>query len=153
MGEVERPDKNVLVVWRAEVLMTWGIMFLIVLGMCFFFVKVADAPWWLLAGAVVPLGFAGLGLVLLKLRWQMSTFQVNPTNLEMSHGWWLRHRRIVSRNRIQHVDFESGPIGRKFDLVHVVVHTAGARVGTIPGIKSARAEQLREELMSGPKLL
>jgi len=113
----------------------------------------SDGPMWLLGLAAFPLIFGGVSLSLLKLRWQRWTFQVTPQTLEMSHGWLVRHRRIVARNRIQHVDFESGPIGRRFDLVHVVVHTAGARVGTIPGIKSERAERLRTELMPGPKVL
>jgi membrane protein YdbS with pleckstrin-like domain len=153
MGEIERPDPNVLFVWRAEILTSWGIMCAIALGLGFLFIKVDDAPTWVLAFASVPVGFAVLALFLLKLRWQRWTFQLTPFTLEMSHGWWIQRRRVVSLSRIQHVDFQSGPIGRRFDLVHVVVHTAGATVGTIPGIKSERAERLRAELMAGPKLL
>ncbi|HWD40350.1 MAG TPA: PH domain-containing protein [Fimbriimonas sp.] len=153
MDEIERPDKNVLYVWRAEVLITWGILTAVALGIALFATLTLAAPAWFFAMVAVPVCFAILSLFLLRLRWERWTFQITPYTLEMSHGWLIRHRRIVSRNRIQHVDFESGPIGRKFDLVHVVVHTAGATVGTIPGVKSERAERLRTELMSGPKAL
>jgi len=153
MQEIERPDAKVLYVWRAEVLISWGIIFAIVLGFAIFAIVVGGAPMWSLAAAAIPLFFGALALFLLKIRWERWTFQLTPHTLEMSHGWIVRKRRIVSRNRIQHVDFDSGPIGRKFDLVHVVVHTAGATVGTIPGVKTERAEQLRTELMSGPKAL
>jgi membrane protein YdbS with pleckstrin-like domain len=153
MGEIERPDANVLYVWRAEVLISWGIVFLAVLGVVTLSVVTKAMPAWVLLFAAIPLGFGALAMILLKIRWQRWTFQVTPHTLEMSHGWLVRHRRIVSRNRIQHVDFESGPVGRKFDLVHVVVHTAGARVGTIPGVRAERAERLRVELMDGPKAL
>lgn len=153
MNEIEQPDAKVLVVWRAEVLIGWGIVFLIALGAGLFAVLGAGAPVWALVFAAIPVGFAAFGLLLAKLRWQRWTFQLTPHTLEMSHGWLVRHRRVVSRNRIQHVDFSSGPLGRRFDLVHVVVHTAGATVGVIPGVRSERAERLREELMSGPKSL
>jgi len=153
MNEIERPDRNVLYVWRAEVMITWGILLLILLGVTIAAFLTLDTPVWIFADLAIPIAFAGLALLLLKLRWERWTFQLTAHTLEMSHGWFVRHRRIVARNRIQHVDFNSGPIGRKFDLVHVVVHTAGATVGTIPGIRSARAEQLRAELMSGPKAL
>jgi len=153
MNKIERPDEKVLFVWRAEVLIGWGIFFAIALTLAILAVTLLSAPLWCLAFAGLPLLFGVLGLLLLKPRWERWTFQLTPHTLEMSHGWLIRHRRVVSLNRIQHVDFDSGPIGRKFDLVHVVVHTAGAAVGTIPGIRSERAERLREELMSGPKAL
>jgi len=153
MNEIERPDEKVLFVWRAEVLTSWGILTAVVLGCAVLSVTGAGAPAWFYTFAGFPLGCGVLALFLLKLRWERWTFQITPHTLEMSHGWLIRHRRIVSLNRIQHVDFESGPIGRRFDLVHIVVHTAGARVGTIPGIRSERAERLRTELMSGPKSL
>ena len=151
MEVVERPDPNVLHVWRAEALISWGIFALIALGISIALIKVADAPIWLLSIVGLPILAAILALRFLKLRWERWTFKLTPQTLEMSHGWLVRHKRVVWRDRIQHVDFESGPIGRKFDLVHVVVHTAGANVGTIPGLSSARAEQLRNELMSAPR--
>jgi len=113
----------------------------------------AGAPWFCLGAIFLPMIFAASALILARQRWKRWTFQITPHTLEMSHGIWVRHRRVVSRNRIQHVDFNSGPVGRKFDLVHVIVHTAGATVGTIPGVRTERAERLREELMSGPKSL
>ncbi len=153
MNEIERPDPKVLFVWRAEVLTTWGIILVITLAGLIGFVYTVGMPWWYVGFAAIPLLFGVLSLSLLKLRWKFWTFQITPDSLEMSHGWWIRKRRIVALSRIQHIDFDSGPIGRKFDLVHVVVHTAGANVGTIPGIRTERAERLRSELMSGRKAL
>ena len=153
MDQIERPDHNVLYIWRAEVLTVWGICFVAILGCSIFALIKLDAPYWILAGPVIPAVIGAFNLFLLKVRWERWTYLLTPSSLEMSHGWLVRHKRIVSRNRIQHVDFNSGPIGRKFDLVHVVVHTAGATVGTIPGVRTERAEQLRTELMSGTKTL
>ncbi len=153
MDELERPDHNVLYIWKAEVLTVWGIWFLVVLGCSIFALLKLDAPAWVVGFAAIPVIIGALNLFFLNMRWNRWTFQITPNTLEMSHGVVVRHRRIVARNRIQQVDFNSGPIGRKFDLVHVVVHTAGATVGTIPGVRTARAEQLRTELMSGQKSL
>ena len=153
MTEIERPDIKVLYVWRAEVLTSWGMFFLICLGCLISLVVSMGLPTWWVAVSAIPFCWGAVSMFLLRLRWDRWTFQLTPHTLEISHGWFIRHRRIVSRNRIQHVDFESGPIGRKLDLVHVVVHTAGAKVGTIPGITNERAERLRTERMSGPKAL
>jgi membrane protein YdbS with pleckstrin-like domain len=153
MAERERPDIKVLYVWRAEVATTWGILFGIALIIAICAVTLAGSPKWIIALAAIPLAWGVISLFFLKIRWERWTFELTPFTLEMSHGWIYQRRRVVSRNRIQHVDFASGPVGRKFDLVHVVVHTAGAVVGTIPGIPSKRADLLRDELMSGPKTL
>jgi membrane protein YdbS with pleckstrin-like domain len=153
MEEIEHPDVKVLFVWRASVLIGWGILAAIALGCAILAITTAEAPTWIAAFAAIPLLIAVIEISLLRLRWQNWTFKLTPHTLEMSHGWLVKHRRVVSRNRIQHVDFSSGPVGRKFDLVHVVVHTAGTAVGTIPGVRSERAERLRVEFMSGPKSL
>jgi len=153
MNEIERPDEKVLFVWRAEVLISWGIMLLVTLVVAIIAIVASGVSWLWLGVCVLPVLFAVSSLILARQRWKRWTFQITPHTLEMSHGIWVRHRRVVSRNRIQHVDFNSGPVGRKFDLVHVIVHTAGATVGTIPGVRTERAERLREELMSGPKSL
>lgn len=153
MEEIERPDEKVLFVWRASALIGWGVMATIAFGCSIFAVLVADASPWVAVSAAVPILIGMFEIAMLKIRWQNWTFKLTPHTLEMSHGWFVKHRRVVSRNRIQHVDFSSGPVGRKFDLVHVVVHTAGTTVGTIPGVRNDRAERLRVELMSGPKSL
>jgi len=153
MNEIERPDEKVLFVWRAEVLISWGIMLLVTLVVAIIAIVASGVSWLWLGVCVLPVLFAISSLILARQRWKRWTFQITPHTLAMSHGIWVRHRRVVSRNRIQHVDFNSGPVGRKFDLVHVIVHTAGATVGTIPGVRTERAERLREELMSGPKSL
>jgi membrane protein YdbS with pleckstrin-like domain len=153
MEEIEHPDEKVLFVWRASVFIAWGVFAAIVAGLCVFIVIQADAPVWIIGFGLIPVLCGLVEVSLLKLRWQNWTFKLTEHTLEMSHGWLVKHRRIVSRNRIQHVDFSSGPVGRKFDLVHVAVHTAGTTVGTIPGVRSERAERLRSELMSGPKTL
>jgi membrane protein YdbS with pleckstrin-like domain len=151
MGEIERPDEKVLRVWWVSSLLSWGVFGLIVLGVLSLFVWRAHASVWLLGWALLPLGCWAVSTTLLRRQWERWTFRVSPDALEMSHGLLFRQQRIVARDRIQHVDFNSGPFDRKFGLVQVVVHTAGATVGMIPGVATERAQRLREELMSGPK--
>jgi membrane protein YdbS with pleckstrin-like domain len=55
----------------------------------------------------------------------------------------------VARDRIQHIDINSGPMDRRFGLVQVVIHTAGmiGSVAAIPGLTPSEAEFLRQQLL------
>ena len=108
-------------------------------------VRAGASTGWLF----VPVGIVGLYLlsaVTLRLEWESWTYRLTPEILEMSHGWLFRKSRTVPRDRIQHLDVNSGPFDRRFGLVHVVIHTAGANVGTIPGLSPERADRLRAEI-------
>jgi len=106
-------------------------------------------PTWLLASPLLPLIAWGISAVCLRKQWESWRYSIGSDTIEMSHGWWFRQYRVVARGRIQHVDFNSGPLDRRFGLVQVVICTAGATVGMIPGVRLERAQQLRNELMSG----
>ena len=142
---MERPDPKVLSVWRWSNAVGYVVFSLLVgAGVLFAVVKGAN-PFWSLAALVVP-GLYLITALTLKLEWQSWTFQLTDETLEMSHGWLFRQSRTVPRDRIQHLDVNSGPFDRRLGLVQVVVYTAGATVGTIPGLHPERAERLREEI-------
>ncbi len=128
--------------------MTYGIMALVLLGIALFAVVVRKGSPLILLAPAAPLALLLLTSLTLKRQWEHWTFRVTRETLEMSHGWLWKQRRVVARDRIQHVDFNSGPFDRKFGLVQVVVHTAGTSVGMIPGVALERAQQLRDELLS-----
>lgn len=110
---------------------------------------VGKLPAWYIAFAILPLGLWFFSGLILKRQWENWTFQVTTEALDMSHGWIWKNRRIVARDRIQHVDINSGPVDRRFGLVQVVVYTAGTTVGMIPGLRPERANALRDQLMAG----
>jgi membrane protein YdbS with pleckstrin-like domain len=149
-AEGERPDEKVLLVWRLSNAVSYAVLLFIVAAVTTGFWIVFRYPWyWLILSiATVAAMWAATALVLRK-QWENWSFRVTPEALEMSHGWIWRHRRVVARDRIQHVDINSGPFDRRFGLVQVVVHTAGATVGMIPGLNPERADHLRHQLMDG----
>jgi membrane protein YdbS with pleckstrin-like domain len=141
----ERPDRMVLIVWRWMSALRYLVLELVVLAV----VMVAWTQGASVRVFLVPVLVAGLyafSVISLRWEWESWTYRIAPETLEMNHGWLFRRSRTVARDRIQHLDVTSGPFDRKFGIVHVVVHTAGATVGTIPGLSPERAERLRVEL-------
>jgi membrane protein YdbS with pleckstrin-like domain len=143
--DAERPDRTVLVVgyWKAAIgYAIFALIVAVVVGVAIF--QGATLRWLLIFLPILALYL----FVVFNLRreWEAWTFRLTEETLEMNHGWFFRRSRTVARDRIQHLDVTSGPLDRGFGIVHVVVHTAGTTVGTIPGLSPARAELLREQL-------
>ena len=82
-------------------------------------------------------------------RWARWRYEVTDFEVILEWGVWWQTTRFVPRDRIQHVDITSGPIARKFGLVHVHLYVAGAHgsIGAIPGLTPAEAEELRSMLV------
>lgn len=148
--EAERPDEKVLLVWRLSNAISYSIfLFIVTVAAVASWVIVRYPFYWMAASILAVLALWILTASVLRKQWENWSFRITPEALEMSHGWIWRHRRIVARDRIQHVDINSGPFDRRFGLVQVVVHTAGTSVGMIPGLNPERANRLREQLMEG----
>ena len=146
----ERPDEKVLMVWRLSNGVSYAVLLFIVAIASVGFWFALRYPWyWIVIAIFGVLALWWVSSSFLRRQWENWTFRVTPEALEMSHGWIWRHKRIVARDRIQHVDINSGPFDRRFGLVQVVVHTAGTNVGMIPGLDPQRADRLRDQLMEG----
>ncbi len=146
---VEKPDVKVLNIWRWSNMIGYAIFAFVSVIAIVALVTLGRIPAWYFVFLVVPFSLWALSEVTLKRQWENWTFQVTPEALDMTHGWIWKNRRIVARDRIQHVDINSGPLDRRFGLVQVVVYTAGATVGMIPGLRPERAALLRDQLMAG----
>lgn len=145
--DIEKPDKRVLYVWLASSSFGYG-AFLLVISIPSVIFAITSKATWALWFIVLPVGLWIASVVALKKQWENWTFRLGPETLEMSHGWIWKQNRAVARDRIQHVDINSGPFDRRFGLVQLVVYTAGTTVGMIPGLRPERAERLRDELMA-----
>ena len=100
-----------------------------------------------LPGAFIVLG--GYSQWLVGRQWKSWTYELRDTDLVLTWGVMWQTRRVVARDRIQHLDINSGPMDRRFGLVQVVVHVAGGPVGAIPGLQPTEAEALRTALLAG----
>jgi uncharacterized protein len=153
LPQPEKPDIKVLHVWRISNLLTYGVILGIVFLVTGVLVLFGQSSARILLWNLVPVVLWLVGEVSLRRQWENWTYRLTPETLEMSHGWVWKQRRIVARDRIQHVDINSGPLDRRFGLVQVVVHTAGTSVGFIPGLCPERADMLRDELMVNRELV
>ncbi len=149
--EYERPDPAVRTVWRVSSALSYGT--LAVLGAIPYGVMIlfAGAPAWPLSvGLGALLALALLSQAVIDRQWSHWFFRLSPETLEFGQGWMWRRRCSIARDRIQHIDLNSGPLDRRFGLVQVVIYAAGGSpVGMIPGLTPERAAQLRQELMRG----
>lgn len=142
-AEAERLDPKVVRAWQVDAALGW----MLLAGLAAAALFVADRPpaWALLAA------FIGLIYVLRvpPHRYRHFVFRVGPVDVRVAHGWLWHTESVVLHSRIQHVDTRQGPIERTMGLATVVVFTAGS-VGAmvaVPGLATARAEALRDQLV------
>lgn len=142
---LRRPDARVVWHWRGAVL-----------GQT---VALTAAAWFLarwadrwIPSTALPLGVAVLGLVLAVL-WPPALyrswgFQLREKDLFVQRGVLSRAASVIPHRRIQHVDTRRDLLERRLGLARVVVYTAGIRGAeiTIPGLRVAEAESLRDRL-------
>lgn len=105
---------------------------------------------WIIAAGIL-LWALSLVYTLAKIRrqWENWQYEVREHDVILSWGVFWQTRRHVARDRIQHLDINSGPLDRRFGLVQVGIYTAGAAgaVGTIPGLRPEEAEDLRDMIL------
>ena len=109
--------------------------------------RVADAP--LLIGmlpivAVAALFVVSVGVVP-DLRWRRWRYEIREDEVDLQRGIVWVSRTLVPLARIQHVDTQSGPLQRRFDLATVVFYTA-AGPNRIPELSSPVAAGARDRI-------
>ncbi len=144
----ERPSPRVLVAWLASRLAFWLI---VIMGLAIArSIGVLNAElWqiWVLSPSLVWL-IPLIHIVLPLLRYRGWGFQLRQHDLLVRRGVVTHQYVAVPLARIQQVDTSSGPFERLLGLTTLVVRTAGTRAARtqIPGLPSARATALRDEL-------
>jgi uncharacterized protein len=86
---------------------------------------------------------ASMGYALLSHR--HFGYLLREHDLIVQSGVWFRSRRCIPRSKVQHINIDSGPILRSFNLVSVHVFVAGGmgEVAQIPGLPPQAADELR----------
>ncbi len=115
---------------------------------------------WALVDALLPAGLAtgvltatvaGLGAALLLvvpgLRYRRWRYALRASDLWIRTGILFHRVSVIPYRRLQFVDTRQGPVERWMGLTELVVHTAAPGTsGRIPGLASAEAERIRDEL-------
>ena len=124
-----------LVVWLGILTIASGVLLALFAG-----------PGWA-AFALLPLALAAWGWVLLGRNWRSWRYAERADDLLISRGVLWHEETVVPYGRMQLVEVTSGPVGRRFGLAGVQLHTAAAATdAVIPGLDPAEAERLRDRL-------
>jgi uncharacterized protein len=117
----------------------------------------AVASWVLLRVAevallvgVLPLIAVGVLLVISVgvtpgLRWRRWRYEIREDEVDLQRGIVWVSRTLVPLARIQHVDTQSGPLQRRFELATVVFYTA-AGANQIPELSAPVAAEVRDRI-------
>jgi len=105
---------------------------------------------WLLV-AIMAVGFLGISIGSLFLKWLKLEYRVGADEIRIDSGFLSRTSRAIPFDRVTDVDLEQGPIHRMFGLARVRLETgasAGSKEedGVLDTISLERAEALREHI-------
>lgn len=96
-------------------------------------------------------GFAILAFAVIRAIVTYFRFYYSVANEELTieRGFLSKSRTTIPFDRIQAVDFDQSPIHRIFDLVKVVINTAGTGGDevTISALTRAKAEELKQSIL------
>jgi membrane protein YdbS with pleckstrin-like domain len=104
-------------------------------------------PLAALAAVVAVAVVAALTGLLLYRRYRAWRYAERADDLLIGRGVMIRRLSVVPYGRMQFVDVTAGPVDRIFGLATVQLHTAAAATDAkIPGLSSAEAQRLRDQL-------
>ena len=144
-----RLDPSTVMLWRLQRLVRLvfvGIPTLVAIG-----VIVANSlPTTLVIVVVLTLIAMNLVFTLFWPAFEYNAFRytVRDHDLLVQSGVIFRRWSSIPHERIQHVDTRQGPLERIFGLSRLLVFTAAGMSadGSIPGLATADAERLRDQL-------
>jgi membrane protein YdbS with pleckstrin-like domain len=146
---VQKLDDRVVWLWRLQSLARFPFSWLpmAALGAAGLGTVAGFGPGMAVGAGVLTLGFV------LVMSWPMLTyefygFDIREQDLLVQSGVIFRRRSSIPHSRIQHVETRQGPLERLLGLSRVLVYTASGITadGAIPGLATAQAEAIRDEL-------
>jgi membrane protein YdbS with pleckstrin-like domain len=153
IGQPQRLHPAIRKVWQIGTLFGGLVLAAVLAGVEYLFI-VRHVDAWPLAFPVIGPGLGllktGVGWTLAGRQYERWTYTLREHDLVLNYGVFWRTRRCVARDRVQHLDINSGPLDRRFGLVQVSIYAAGALggIGSIPGMTPESAEALREALLT-----
>ncbi|MEO8000823.1 MAG: PH domain-containing protein [Arenimonas sp.] len=109
-----------------------------------------DSPWLYFFGALaLALMVASAAAFVAFKRWRNTYWKLDDEALHVRRGKMWFKQICLPRSRVQHLDFERGPLERRYGLATLVVHTAGSHERALrqSGLLLADAEYLRDALV------
>ncbi|MEX2586398.1 MAG: PH domain-containing protein [Actinomycetota bacterium] len=97
-------------------------------------------------GVVVAVALLALAVGVPNRLYKRWRYAIRDRDVYTSRGAIWHLETLIPFDRIQFVESRQGPLDRMYGLTQVLIYTAAGRAGRIPGLDSATAESLREEL-------
>jgi membrane protein YdbS with pleckstrin-like domain len=132
--------------WQARLAQLGAVTLIVVLA-AGIGVGLGIGPLAALGAVVIVVALAGGMAVLLRRRFLAWRYAERDDDLLVSRGVMIKRLTVVPYGRMQFVDVTAGPVDRIFGLATVQLHTAAAATDAkIPGLTSAEAQRLRDQL-------
>jgi uncharacterized protein len=124
--------------------------FITLIPACVFVIAEDNSRWLYVLGTLALVlssscfaGYIGFN------RWRNTFWKLDEEALYVKRGKTWFKQICVPRSRVQHLDFERGPLERKYGLATLVIHTAGSQERAVrqSGLLLEDAEYLRDVLV------
>lgn len=153
LSEAQQLAPSTITLWRVQRfirMLTFGIPMLIALGWGASSAIPGELGGKLAAVVVITLIAMNAVFALFwpTLEYNAFRYTVREDDLLVQSGVVFRRWSSIPHNRIQHVDTRQGPMERLFGISRLLVFTAAGMSadGSIPGLKTSIAEELRDQL-------
>ncbi|OME71572.1 hypothetical protein BK120_33170 [Paenibacillus sp. FSL A5-0031] len=141
-----RLHRDYITVYRISELITNGIFLALIIA---YFCCATIWDWTLIPGwialSIFAISFIMFTWVIPEMKYTRFSYELFDDELEIQSGLIFLSNVLVPMVRVQHVELESGPLMRKYDLASVSIVTA-ATTHRISGLKQSEAEQLKRKI-------
>ncbi|MGM0882049.1 MAG: PH domain-containing protein [Bacillota bacterium] len=142
----KRLHRDYIKVYRISELIAHGIFLIFIIV---YFIFATWKEWTLVPGwitlSIFCVTFILFTWIIPQLKYARFQYELFDDELEIQSGFIFLSNVLVPMVRVQHVELESGPLMRKYDLASVSVVTA-ATTHRISGLKQAEAQQLKRRI-------
>lgn len=101
-------------------------------------------PFYICSGLLV-VSFIVFNIITPKYEYQRFSFEVEEDQIQIKSGIIFRKMVLIPMVRVQHVQYKSGPLLRKYGLATISVSTA-AKQHELPGLLQHYARQLKDKI-------
>jgi membrane protein YdbS with pleckstrin-like domain len=141
-----RLHRDYIKVYRISGLITHGVFLAVIIA----YLACASLWDWTLIPGWIALSIVVLTFILFiwlipRMKYTRFQYELFDDELEIQSGLIFLSNVLVPMVRVQHVELESGPLMRKYNLASVSVVTA-ATTHKISGLKQTEAEHLKRRI-------
>lgn len=142
----KRLHRDYIKVYRISELIAHGMFLIFIIA---YFIFAAWKEWTLVPGwialSIFCVTFILFTWIIPQMKFARFQYELFDDELEIQSGLIFLSNVLVPMVRVQHVELESGPLMRKYDLASVSIVTA-ATTHRISGLKQSEAQQLKRRI-------